>query len=121
MFHYLAQPVITIDNEERRLKYGEIGKSVEIVVHVYSVPKFYYHAWFSNGKQVQSSSKFLISEYSAEVEDVFHGKTIKVDGFVLKLTINDVINDDSSNYTLILGNGVGQPVEHTIVLELSSK
>ncbi|XP_052063727.1 uncharacterized protein LOC127703253 isoform X2 [Mytilus californianus] len=114
-----AQPVITFDNEERRIQYGEIGKSVEIVVHVYSVPKFYYHTWFNNGKQIQFSTKFLISESSAEVEDVFHGKTVQVDGYVLKLTINDIKNEDYSNYTLILGNGMGEPVEHTVVLELS--
>ncbi|CAC5359020.1 unnamed protein product [Mytilus coruscus] len=115
-----AQPVITADNSERRIQYGEIGESVEIVVHVYSIPKFYYHTWFNNGKQIQLSTKFLISESSGEVEDVFHGKTVTVDGFILKLTINDIEYEDSINYTLLLGNCIGQSVEHTVVLKLST-
>ncbi|CAC5359024.1 unnamed protein product [Mytilus coruscus] len=115
-----AQPVITFDNEERRIQYGEIGKSVEIVVHVYSVPKYYYHTWFNNGKQIQLSTNFFVSESSGEVEDVFHGMAVKVNGYVLKLTINDAINEDSSNSTLILGNGVGQLVKHTVLLKLST-
>ncbi|XP_076110681.1 irregular chiasm C-roughest protein-like [Mytilus galloprovincialis] len=115
-----AQPVFTADNHERNIQYGNIGKTVDIVVHVFSVPKFIYNAWFNNGKQIQTSTKFLFSESSAEVEDVFHGKTVKVDGYKSILTINDLQNEDFTNYTLILENGIGKPVEHTVVLERST-
>ncbi|XP_076110683.1 neural cell adhesion molecule 1-like isoform X2 [Mytilus galloprovincialis] len=115
-----AQPVFTADNDERNIQYGEIGTTVHIVVHVFSVPKFIYNAWFNNGKQIQTSTKFLFSEALTEVEDVFHGKTVKVDGYKSILTINDLTKEDFTNYTLILENGIGKSVEHTVVLELST-
>ncbi|CAG2192472.1 unnamed protein product [Mytilus edulis] len=112
-----AQPVFTADNEERNIQYGEIGKTVDIVVHVFSVPKYIYNAWFNNGKQIQTSTKFLISESSVEVEDIFHGKSVKVDGYKSILTINSLTIEDFTNYTLILENGIGKSVEHTVILE----
>ncbi|CAC5359018.1 unnamed protein product [Mytilus coruscus] len=115
-----AQPVFTADNDERNIQYGEIGKTVDIVVHVFSVPKYIFNAWFNNGKQIQTSTKFLFSESSTEVEDVFHGKTVQVDGYKSILTINDLTNEDFTNYTLILENGIGKSVEHTVVLVLST-
>ncbi|VDI47471.1 Hypothetical predicted protein [Mytilus galloprovincialis] len=115
-----AQPVFTADNDEINIQYGEIGKTVDIAVHVFSVPKYIYNAWFINGKQIQTSTKFLFSESAAKVEDVFHGKTVKVDGYILILTINSLTNEDFTNYTLILENGIGKSVEHTVVLERST-
>ncbi|VDI58003.1 Hypothetical predicted protein, partial [Mytilus galloprovincialis] len=114
-----AQPVFTSDNDARNIQYGDIGTTVHIVVHVFSVPKFIYNAWFNKGKQIQTSTKFLFSESLTEVEDVFHGKTVKVDGYKSILTINDLTKEDFTNYTLILENGIGKSVEHTVVLELS--
>ncbi|XP_071175231.1 neural cell adhesion molecule 1-like [Mytilus edulis] len=115
-----AQPVFTADNDERNIQYGEIGKHVDIVAHVFSVPKFIYNAWFNKGKQIQTSTKFFVSESSAEVEDVFHGKTVTVNGYKSILTVNDLTKEDFTNYTLILENGFGQSVEHTVVLGLST-
>ncbi|CAG2192355.1 unnamed protein product [Mytilus edulis] len=94
-------------------------ETVDIEIHVFSVPKYIYTAWFNNGKQIQTSTKFLFSESPAEVEDVFHGKTVKVNGYKSILTINGLTNEDFTNYTLILENGIGKPVEHTMVLEQS--
>ncbi|XP_071175229.1 protein CEPU-1-like [Mytilus edulis] len=115
-----AQPVFTSDNDARNIQYGDIGTTVHIVVHVFSVPKFIYNAWFNKGKQIQTSTKFLFSESLTEVEDVVHGKTVKVDGYKSILTINDLTKEDFTNYTLILENGIGKSVEHTVVLELST-
>ncbi|XP_071175227.1 irregular chiasm C-roughest protein-like isoform X2 [Mytilus edulis] len=112
-----AQPVFTADNDGRNIQYGETGKTVDIIVHVYSVPKYIYNAWFNNGIQIQASAKFLFSDSPSKVEDVFHGKSIKVDGYKSILTINGLTNEDFTNYTLILENGIGKPVEHTVVLE----
>ncbi|XP_071176514.1 neural cell adhesion molecule 1-like [Mytilus edulis] len=119
-FTVYAQPVFTADNDERNIQYGEIDTTVHIVVHVFSVPKFIYNAWFNNGKQIQTSTKFLFSESLTKVEDVFHGKTVKVDGYKSILTINDLTKEDFTNYTLILENGIGKSVEHTVALEIST-
>ncbi|XP_063416831.1 neural cell adhesion molecule 1-B-like [Mytilus trossulus] len=115
-----AQPVFTADNDERNIQYGEIGKTIEIVVHVYSVPRFIYNAWFNNGKQIQASTKYFFSESTVKVEDIFHGKTVMVNGYKSVLTINSLTNEDFTNYTLILENGIGKSVEHTVVLERST-
>lgn len=122
---YLAPPVITADNNNYSTQYGRFGKSVELKVNVYSIPKYYRIRWYS-GNTLLNQDKYVTKENPAMVKDVFHSVEVQLDGYRVTLTINDLQKVDFTNYTLRLDynhnhdNGGGY-VEHEVILESASK
>ncbi|VDI81381.1 Down syndrome cell adhesion molecule [Mytilus galloprovincialis] len=72
-----ASPVITIDNNSTQ--YGKFGKSTELKVNVYSIPKYSRISWYLGNTQLVSN-KYAIKEEPAMVKDVFHGVEVELDG-----------------------------------------
>lgn len=109
----------TSDNFYRVKQYGEIYKSVDIFVNVYSVPKFNSLIWTLDGRPItKKSAKYEASSSSSIVKDVFHGKELLLDGYNVTLMIRDLKADDFTNYTVTLSNAFGT-VKHTIELEVT--
>ena len=122
--HYIiylsAQPIFTNDN--RLTQYGEFGKNIDINVYVYSIPKYTTPRWHRGNTPVSTSTKFVISEKAAIVNDTFHGRDVKLDGYCVMLTINNLKESDFNvSYTLQLSYGVSQTVQYTVLLESASK
>ena len=68
----LAQPIFTNDNI--LTQYGEFGEKAVITVYVYSVPKYSTSRWYKSNTQVQPSTKYVMSERPAIVNNILHGK-----------------------------------------------
>ena len=122
--HYImclsAQPIITNDN--RLTQYGEFGKTVDINVYVYSIPKYTTKQWYRGNTTVSSSSKYVVSESLAIVNDTFHGKDVQLDGYCIMLTIKKLKESDFNvSYRLQLSYGSSQTVQYTVLLEAASK
>ncbi|CAC5358375.1 unnamed protein product [Mytilus coruscus] len=116
-----AQPVFTTDTINRVKQFGEIDKSVEIYVNVYSVPKFTSYIWEWDGKSTtQNSAKYESSSTPTLVVDKIHGKKVQLDGYKLTLTIQDLKTVDFTNYTVTLKSGF-EDVSYTIILESASR
>ncbi|OPL32759.1 low titin quality protein, partial [Mytilus galloprovincialis] len=114
-----ALPVFTSDNIIRVKQYGEIDKAVDIMVNVYSVPKFNIFIWTYNGIHItQNSAKYEASTSPTIVKDEFHGKEEQLDGFNVTLTIHNLTYSDFANYTVTLENRFGT-VKHTMTLEIT--
>ena len=115
-----AQPVITNDN--RLTQYGEFGKNVDINVYVYSIPKYTTARWYRGNTPVSSSTKYVVSERAAIVNDTFHGKDVQLDGYSVMLTIKDLKESDFNvSYRLQLSYDASQTVQYTVLLESESK
>ncbi|XP_071175217.1 neural cell adhesion molecule 1-like isoform X2 [Mytilus edulis] len=115
-----AQPVFTSDNIDKVNKFGEIDKTVDIYVNVYSVPKFTSYVWNRGGKPIfQNSANYASSSSPTLVKDMFHGKEVQLDGYNVTLTIRDLKAVDFVNYTVTLKSGFPDE-KFTIVLESAS-
>lgn len=113
--------MFTSDNIIRVKQYGEIDKAVDIMVNVYSVPKFNIFTWTYNGIHItQNSAKYEASTSPTIVKDEFHGKEEQLDGFNITLTIHNLTYSDFANYTVTLENRFGT-VKHTMTLEITGK
>ena len=122
--HYIlylsAQPLFTNDN--RLTQHGEFGKNVDINVYVYSIPKYTTPRWYRGNTPVSTSTKFVVSERPAIVNDTFHGKDVQLDGYCIMLTIQNLKESDFNViYRLQLSYGVNQTVQYTVLLESASK
>jgi hypothetical protein len=103
-FIFSAQPIFTNDN--RLTQYGEFGKNVDINVYVYSIPKYTTSRWYRGNTPVSTSTKYVLSERAAMVNDTFHGKDIQLDGYSIMLTIKNLKESDCNvSYRLQLSYG----------------
>jgi hypothetical protein len=115
-----AQPIFTNDN--RLTQYGEFGKNVDINVYVYSIPKYTTKQWYRGNIPVSTSTKYVVSESLAIVNDTFHGKDVQLDGYCIMLTIKKLKESDFNvSYRLQLSYGSSQTVQYTVLLESASK
>ena len=122
--HYIiwlsAQPIFTNDN--RLTQYGEFGKNTDIDVYVYSIPKYTTLRWYRDNTQVSPSTKYVMSDPTAIVNDTFHGKDVQLDGYSVVLTIINVKESDFNvSYRLQLSYGASQAVQYTVLLKSASK
>jgi intein-encoded DNA endonuclease-like protein len=116
----LAQPIFTNDNI--LTQYGEFGGKAVITVYVYSVPKYSISRWHKSNTQVPPSTKYVMSERPAIVNNIFHGKTIQLDGYSVMLTINELKESDfNAMYTLKLSYGASQTVQYSVSLKSGGK
>ena len=119
-FIFSAQPVFTNDN--RLTQYGEFGNNVDINVYVYSIPIYKTKQWYRGNTPVSTSTKYVVSESLAIVNDTFHGKDVQLDGYSVVLTINNLMESDFNvSYRLQLSYGASQTVHYTLLLESASK
>ena len=117
---FSAKPTFTNDN--RLIQYGEFGKNVDINVYVYSIPKYKTKQWYRGNIPVSTSTKYVVSESLAIVNDTFHGKDVQLDGYSVKLTIKNLEESDfNAMYRLQLSYGVSQTVHHSVLLKSESK
>ena len=115
-----AQPIFT--NDSRLTQYGEFGGNVDINVYVYSIPKYTTLRWYGGNTQVSSSTKYVMSERAATVNDKFHGKDVQLDGYSVMLTINNLKESDFNvSYILQLSYGSSQIVRYAVLLGSASK
>jgi len=120
MLCFSAQPVFTNDN--RLTQYGEFGKNVDINVYVYSIPKYTTPRWYGGNTQISPSTKYVVSERAAIVNDTFHGKDVQLDGYSVMLTIQNLKESDFNvSYRLHLSYGISQTVQYTVLLESAGK
>ena len=120
MVCFSAKPTFTNDN--RLTQYGEFGKNVDINVYVYSIPKYTTKQWYRGNIPVSTSTKYVVSESLAIVNDTFHGTDVQLDGYSVKLTINNLKESDFNvMYRLQLSYGVSQTVHHSVLLKSESK
>jgi len=122
--HYIiclsAQPIFTNDN--RLTQYGEFGGNVDIIVYVYSIPKYKTKQWYRGNIPISTSTKYALSERAAIVNDTFHGKNVQLDGYSVMLTIKNLQESDFNvSYRLQLSYGASQTVQYTVLLESASK
>ena len=115
-----AQPIFTNDN--KLTQYGEFGKNVYINVYVYSIPIYIAKQWYRGNTSVSTSTRYVVSESLAIVNDRFHGTDVKLDGHSVMLTINNLKESDFNvSYRLQLSYGASQTVQYTVLLESASK
>ena len=120
-FIFSAQPILTNDNR-LTTQYGEFGNNVDINVYVYSIPKYITPMWYRENTPVSTSTKYVISDPPAIVNDTFHGKYVQLDGYSVVLTINNLKESDFNvSYRLQLSYGVSQTVQYSVLLESASK
>ena len=71
---------------------------------------------------MSTSTKYVVSERAAIVNDTFHGKDVQLDGYCIMLTIKNLKESDFNvNYRLQLSYGVIQTVQYTVLLASASK
>ena len=115
-YFILAKPIFTNDNI--LTQYGEFGGHAVITVYAYSVPKYSTSRWYKSNTQVQPSTKYVVSESRAIVNDTFHGKDVQLDGYSVMLTINDLKESDfNAMYTVQLSYGANQTVQYSASLK----
>ena len=122
--HYIiclsAQPIFTNDNS--LTQYGEFGRNVDINVYVYSIPKYTTLRWYRGNTPVTTSTKYIMSETPAIVNDTFHGKDVQLGGYSVMLTITNLKESDFNvSYRLHLSYDTGQTVQYSVLLESASE
>ena len=71
---------------------------------------------------MSTSTKYVVSESLAIVNDTFHGKDVQLDGYSVTLTINILMESDFNvSYRLQLSYGASQTVHYTLLLESEGK
>ena len=116
LFLFLAQPIFRNDN--RLTQHGELGENAVITVYVYRVPKYSTSRWYNSNTQVSPSTKYIMSERPARVNDIFDGKDVQLDCYSVMWTINDLTESDfNAMYTLQLSYGAYQTVQYSVSLE----
>ena len=122
--HYViclsAQPIFTNDNI--LTQYGEFGRNVDINVYVYSIPKYTTLRWYRGNTPVTTSTKYVVSETLAIVNDTCLGKDVQLDGYSVMLTFTNLKESDFNvSYRLQLSYGTSQTEQYTVLLESASK
>jgi hypothetical protein len=78
----------------------------------------YLNILHQGGTKVPPSTKYVMSESPAIVNDTFHGKDVQLDGFSVMLTINDLKESDVNViYTAQLSYGANQTVQYNASLK----
>ncbi|XP_076089654.1 uncharacterized protein LOC143060110 [Mytilus galloprovincialis] len=111
-----------IKDVNKSTMHGEIGRTVELTVKVYSIPKYKSVTWFrgiNKVLQIIPSQKYSLSETAAIVKGFFYDTEIDLDGFILTLKVNNLTTDDFTTYIIQLDNNVGSPAEYAVTLQLS--
>ena len=89
---------------------------------MYSIPKYTTPRWYRDNTPVLTSTKYVVSERIAIVNDTFHGIDVQLDGYSVMLTINHLEESDFNvNYRLKLSYGASQTVQYSVLLKSSSK
>ena len=115
-----ARPIFTNDNS--LTQYGEFGKNVDINVYAYSIHMYKTKQWYRGNIPVSTSTKYVVSESLAIVNDTIHGKDVQLDGYSVVLTIKKLYESDFNvSYRLQLSYGASQTVQHSVLLESASK
>ena len=71
---------------------------------------------------MSTSTKYIMSERPAIVNDTFHGKDVQLDGYSVMLTIKNVKESDFNiSYRLHLSYGISQTIQYTVLLESAGK
>ena len=71
---------------------------------------------------MSTSTKYVVSESLAIVNDTIHGKDVQLDGYSVVLTIKILHESDFNvSYRLQLSYGASQTVQHSVLLESASK
>jgi hypothetical protein len=89
MVCFSAEPIFTNDN-----RLTQFRKNVDINVYAYSIPKYTTLMWYRGNIPVSSSTKYVLSDSPAIVNDTFHGKDVQLHGYSVKLTINNLNESD---------------------------
>jgi hypothetical protein len=119
-FIFPAQPIFTNDN--RLTQYGEFGNNVDTHVYVYSIPKYTTARWYREYTPVSTSTKYVMSDPPAIVNDTFHGKDVQLDGYSVLLTIKNLKESDFNiSYRIQLSYGASQTVQYYVLLKSASK
>ncbi|VDI74109.1 Hypothetical predicted protein, partial [Mytilus galloprovincialis] len=119
-----AKPVFmpNIKGINKSTTHSKVGRTVELTVKVYSIPKYDSITWYrgiNKELQIIHSQKYSLSETSAIVKGFFHDTEVDLDGFIMTLKINNLTTDDFTTYSLQLENNYGSPAEYVVTLELS--
>ena len=78
--------------------------------------------WYRGNIPVSSSTKYVMSDPPAIVNDTFHGKDVQLDGYSVILTIKHLKESDFNiSYRLQLSYGASQTVQYYVLLESASK
>ncbi|CAC5373248.1 unnamed protein product [Mytilus coruscus] len=120
-----AKPIFMPDIEgvNKSIVHGAVGRTVEIQVKVFSVPKYKLVNWYrgiNRDLKISPSPKYSLIESSGIVKGEFHNTAVDLDGFILTLKINNLTIDDFNTYTVQIENNFGSPAEYTLNLELSA-
>ena len=71
---------------------------------------------------MSTSTKYVVSERAAIVNDTFHRKDVQLDGYSVMLTIKNLKESDLNvSYRLRLSYDVSQTVHYIVLLESASK
>ncbi|XP_071176505.1 uncharacterized protein [Mytilus edulis] len=116
-----ALPVVTTDNIDRGIQFGEIYQDVELYVNVYSVPKLTSFEWVLNEEpmKILNSDRYEKSSSPTIVKDTINGKEVQLDGYNITLTVHDLKLKDFVTYNVTLTNKFGS-VRYAIKLESAS-
>ena len=78
--------------------------------------------WYRENTPVLTSTKYVMSDPPATVNDTFHSKDVQLDGYSVLLTINNLEESDFNiSYRLQLSYGASQTVQYYVLLESASK
>ena len=101
---------------------GKFGRNVDINVYVYSILKYTTQRWYRGNTTVSSSTKYVMLEGLAIVNDTFHGKDVQLDGYSVVLTFKNLKESDFNvSYRSPLSYGASKTVQYTVLLESTSK
>ena len=85
------------------------------------MPKYTTARWYGGNTQVSPSTKYVMSDPPAIVNDTFHGKDVQLDGYSVMLTITNLKESDFNvDYRLQLSYGASQTVHYTVLIESAS-
>ncbi|XP_071150186.1 synaptogenesis protein syg-2-like [Mytilus edulis] len=103
-----GKPMFVEDN--RRFSYGVIKESVEMIINIFSNPKYsdiFMHK--QNGEQlISDKSNFNIIEEHTFVNDTFYNSNVRVKGYRMTVKIAKLRPEMIQKYTLNLQNEFGQ-------------
>lgn len=111
--------MITADNKDNTIHYGTLGQNTKLKINVYSIPKYSNIRWYK-GSTLLGPKKYVTTEESAIVKDMFHGVNVHLDGYRVTLTMPDLQEADFTTYTLRLYYG-SQYVVHEVTLKTVGK
>jgi hypothetical protein len=101
-----VSPKVLLQTTKRKFV-GQLGLTTNITVPFYSDPPPQTVQFFQNGSVITNSSKHTVTLMKGHVKDIFYGQEVELDGYFAQLEINNVVESDFVNYTLVIDNGIG--------------